>query len=217
MRIAVAGTGTEIGKTHVTCALARALSRTREVVALKPIESGGVEDARALSEACGVETLPHHALREPISPHLAARREGVTLVMDDVAAWVREREREVTLVETAGGLFSPLGPAITNASLVEALDPDVLLLVAPDRLGVLHDVIATLAAWGERTRARIVVALSAPVSSDASTSTNASELEALGVVRVASVFPRAPQGAAETVRAAVALADELQSAVVRSQ
>jgi dethiobiotin synthetase len=207
MRIVVAGTGTEIGKTHVSCALARHLARSQPVLALKPVESGGVEDARALSAACGVASLPFHALGEPISPHLAARREGRAIALEPIRRWVEERERSqpedvTTLIETAGGLFSPLGPGLSNADLARALDPDALLLVAPDRLGVLHDVAATLAAW----RDAAVVVLSAPEHPDASTGTNAAELASLGLADVAAVFPRAAIDASEAEAAAARLA-----------
>jgi dethiobiotin synthetase len=209
MRIALAGTGTEIGKTHVGCALTRELRKTRRVLALKPIESGGTEDARALSDACGTESTPLYALREPVSPHLAARREGRAIEIASVVAWVRQRELEVTsdvtLIETAGGLFSPLGSGENNATLVTALAPDVMIVIAPDRLGVLHDITATVLAWGSRAQPRVVFALSAPPVADAATTRNAAELEALGIARVAAVFPRASLDAAETVLAAAQL------------
>ena len=50
----------------------------------------------------------------------------------------------ITIIETAGGLFTPLGRGVTNLDLVRALGPSVVLLVAPDRLGVLHELTATL-------------------------------------------------------------------------
>ncbi len=204
-RIAVAGTGTEIGKTHITSALAHEL-KGRGGLALKPVESGGVADAEALSVACGVHNLPAVALGEPISPHLAARREGRQIDMAELAAWVSAREAaaacSTTLVETAGGLFSPLAPGCTNATLVGVLEPDVLLLVAPDRLGVLHDVTATLLAWGQRDAPRVVVAMSAPEHGDAATSSNAAELATLGIAEVAAIFPRASHDDEGTVAAA---------------
>ena len=84
-RVVVSGTGTEIGKTHVTAALTRALATLAPVVALKPVESGGDADARALSLACGVANAPCVALADPVSPHLAARREGRTIDVGVIA------------------------------------------------------------------------------------------------------------------------------------
>ncbi len=212
MRIVVAGTGTEVGKTHVACALAGFLSGTQRVAALKPIESGGVQDARALSAACGMQSEPLYALQEPISPHLAVSREGRVIDASAVLDWVARRETQtrcaVSIVETAGGLFSPLGQGRTNATLAVALAPDVLLLVAPDRLGVLHDVTATLRAMRDGWP-RVVVAMSAPAVADPSTASNAVELAALGIAEVAAVFPRASLHAPETEAAAAQLARAL--------
>jgi dethiobiotin synthetase len=195
MLVAVCGTGTGVGKTFVTAALARHLRDAgSSVIALKPIETGGDADARALAEACGAAAETWLSLPEPISPHLAARRAGRTIALEPIAAWVAARTRDVTLVETAGGLFSPLGAGIHNASLVRALGADAVVLVAPDRLGVLHDVTATLAAASELPF--MDVALSAPAEADASTGTNAGELAELGIASDVTSFARDDASAA---------------------
>jgi len=53
--------------------------------------------------------------------------------------------------------------------------------VAPDRLGVLHDVVGALTAMQSRGRSPDWLVLSAPAQADASTGTNAAELRQLGV------------------------------------
>jgi dethiobiotin synthetase len=58
------------------------------------------------------------------------------------------------------------------------------VLVASDALGVLHSVDATLTVlrvFAPETMARLRVVLSAPAEPDASTGTNAAELERLGI------------------------------------
>lgn len=77
-RVVVLGTGTGVGKTRLTVALARALRRIGPTLALKPLESGGDADARAFDVENSLRVDPHPliALREPLSPHLAARRDG---------------------------------------------------------------------------------------------------------------------------------------------
>lgn len=210
-RVVVAATGTEVGKTHVACALVAELADSARVLALKPVESGGDADARALSAACEIDTPPLYALAEPISPHLAAQREGRAIDVARVVEWVSERERamasELTVIETAGGLFSPLSPSATNATLVKALAPSVMLLVAPNRLGVLHDVTAALLAFPDRPPTHVV--LSAPAVADASTAHNAVELAALGIATVAASFPRAELGAGATREQARRLAQRV--------
>lgn len=176
MIVAIAGTGTHVGKTTFSVAWIRDLRRRGLAVrGWKPVETGGDADARALGEAAGEFRAPAHALAEPISAHLAARRAGVRI---DLAAIAAEAHRiaeqcDLLVVETAGGLFSPVTDHDTNAELVESLDPDRLILVAPDRLGTLHDVEAVRRAC---TRQIDLVVLTGAHPPDAGTTYNADEL-----------------------------------------
>ena len=103
--------------------------------------------------------------------------------------WVSEQEQtrqpDVTLIETAGGALSPLAPGLTNLQLAESLGPASWLVVAPDSLGVLHDLSVTL-----RVLPRVpeAVVLSCARPADASTGTNAAELQRLGICEIAAVF-----------------------------
>lgn len=224
-RVVVLGTGTGVGKTHVTVAIARALHRlspTRQVLCVKVVETGmptfssppsgalagspteprslAGTDAAALANASfHVKHLSHHplvALVPPISPHLAARRAGVELEPESLAAPILHHTAThcntsaVTIVETAGGAFSPLSERATNIELARALEPAKWLLVAPDSLGVLHDIRACLHALQAVARPPDAVVLSAARPPDASTGTNAAELERLGLPTPAAVFGR---------------------------
>ncbi len=200
-RIVVVGTGTEIGKTHASIAITSALATMGvSVVALKPIESGVPADPKDASSDAGSlaafsshpVSAPPYAFADAVSPHLAARRAGVTIDLGRIAAWVNSHTARMTLVETAGALLSPIGKGLTNLDLVRAIQPDRVLLVASDRLGVLHDVAATLHAY--RTLAKLpepTLLLQQPSTPDTSTNSNAAELEWLGLVPRVFVFPRA--------------------------
>ena len=219
MRVVVLGCGTGVGKTRVSVALLRALSaRGLPALGLKPIESGVSRaesdltppvgsDAAQLSAAGTFQTpLPHplYALREPISPHLAARRSGVDLSIGQSAAWVANaealasrvlpRSAVFTVVESAGGVFSPLGPNISNFDLARALDPAIWVLVAADALGVLHDVSSTLKAMRSCGRAPNHLVLSAAREPDASTGSNAPELTTLGIAKPSATLARDDDG-----------------------
>ncbi len=198
-RIVLVGTGTGIGKTHLGVALVHALAAAgAEVAGLKPVESGvgdGVSDAERLA-AVGtfhVKQPPPYALATPLSPHLAAAREGLTIHLEPIVEWVTSVGAPWVVVETAGALLSPLAPGLTNLDLAVAVAPTALVLVAPDRLGVLHDVTAALLAL--RVLApqlpEAVIALLAPAEADASTGSNGRELVTLGIARRAVTFPRA--------------------------
>ena len=192
----VVGTGTGVGKTHVSCALlAHAKLVGVACVGLKPIESGvrdGVVSDAARLAAHSVVVAPEAPYRfaEPVSPHLAARAMGQRISVRKAVDWVSSVRADVRVVETAGGLMSPLAPLVWNRHLVEALAPHAVVLVAADRLGVLHDVGATLAALG-RGASPMVVVLSGAGAPDASTGRNANELLEAGVVNAAvPVFRR---------------------------
>lgn len=216
-RIVVVGTGTEIGKTHLGVALLLALGRAGlRVAGLKPVESGigtGVTDAERLDQASvfHVKHPPPYALATPVSPHLAAGQAGITIRLEPILRWVSESEAEWTLIETAGALMSPLSPVLTNLDLATALQPDAVVLVAPDRLGVLHDVTTTLFAYRMLGLGlpEPVVVLQPPPVADSSTGTNVAELVGLGIARTVVLMPRAPADAEEVVARATELAELL--------
>ncbi len=202
-RVVVIGTGTDVGKTHVTSALLAAMrARGIAAAAYKPVATGfdmRCEDAERHAEALGAAYVaPTFGFRRPVSPHLAAREEGVAIDLARIAARAAELEegKDVLVVEGAGGLFSPLGPKTTNLDLVLSLAPAAVLLVALDRLGVLHDVGAARAGALARGMRAPLVVLSTPAVTDDSTGTNAAELETLGLGPVLATFPRAPIGEA---------------------
>lgn len=214
-RIVIVGCGTGVGKTRVSQALLRSLAaRDYPCIGLKPIESGvtaassGVppdgSDAGLLSTASTLRTTqPHplYALREPVSPHLAARIAGSAIDLSRVLNWVNSAEQEVaprvssdraiwSIVETAGGVFSPLALGLSNFDLARLLEPAIWVLVAADALGVLHDVSATQQALIARGRPVDHLVLSQARDPDASTGGNAAELRALGIAEPAAVLGR---------------------------
>ena len=200
----VTGTGTEIGKTVVSTGLVAAWStRGLSVAGVKPIESGqapsgelggDIGDLGRVSTFHVTRFTPPYLLVDPVSPHLAARREGRVIDLEVIQHWLRPiREgADATVLELPGGLFSPLSDELTNADLLTALAPTKVVLVAPDRLGVLHDVIATTRAARAAGIRIDGVILSAPAERDSSTGTNADELaRVLPSAPVLAVLPRA--------------------------
>lgn len=205
-RVVLLGTGTSVGKTFVAAGLARALARLEPavpVLPLKPVETGidassdGApppgSDAALLEGATHLCTPPRPhpivALPLPVSPNRAAKVAGRTLTVPGIVSATLQALHDATLhysrawhlVETAGGAFSPLSPTAANDDLAAALDPAVWILVAPDALGVIHDVVATITALRLRRRAPDILVLTAARSKDASTGSNANELRSLGI------------------------------------
>ena len=187
--LVITGTGTEIGKTHVGAAILGRAGREKIVLGYKPIESGcglnsPTSDHALLAAASTfhVKHPPEYLFGPPVSPHLAARLEGLSINLDHIVEKIVALASQVDglLVELAGGLFSPLSETVLNVHLLAKLQkalPDLkAVLVAPDRLGVLHEVGATdRATKGEGAKLDAVLLIT-PAVTDASTGTNASEL-----------------------------------------
>jgi dethiobiotin synthetase len=191
--IVVTGTGTGIGKTYLAAALLRAWSRRRSnVLGYKPIESGvgdsGAEDADALAAASSfhVKQLPHVHVRAPLSPHLALRLEGRSLDVARIVEGVSEARgrADAVVVELPGGLFTPLADDLLAVDFAAKLEPTALVLVAPDRLGVLHDVLAAIDGARAHGCPPTHVLLNAVATPDASSGTNAAELRLFSNVPV---------------------------------
>ena len=206
--LVVTGTGTSIGKTHLTAALLGAWSRMLvesgtprpEIAGLKPVETGvapgAANDAETLEQASTFHVKrfpPPYMLARAVSPHLAAADAGRTIELEVIQSYVDEvRDRaQGVVVELAGGLFTPLSPALSNADVARALVADAVVLVAPDRLGVLHDVAAATRAAAAMGLTIAGIVLVAPAHADTSTGTNAHELSVVSAVPVLAVLPRA--------------------------
>jgi dethiobiotin synthetase len=195
----VLGTGTGIGKSFVAEAIVRALAAREQAVAgLKPIETGcrtNADGSPAEGDAARLESAslhvkhprPHplYAFAEPLTPSLAARREGQSIALEAVASWV-DRVRSLStsspthlVIETAGGVFSTLGDGLANYHLARCLGSAAWILVAPDRLGVLHDVSSTVRAMAALGRLPDFILLNPLPPADLSTGTNAAELRRL--------------------------------------
>lgn len=215
MRVVVIGTGTGIGKTHLGSAVLRAaVARGWPSAGRKPVESGvvpgAVTDAHLLEASGDVrpDTPPPYVFADGVSPHLAARREGRIVDVEAAAAWsiASSGGARLVVVETAGGLLSPLGRDVTNLDLTLAVHPDAVLLVAADRLGVLHEVGSARRILPPELWERTVVALVAPEVPDASTGCNAAELAWLGWVEEPCTWPRGARDASKVLDALVAAA-----------
>jgi dethiobiotin synthetase len=178
----ITGTDTGAGKTVLTSLLAHYLREGGvRVAAFKPICSGDRADAVSLHAALGgaltLDEINHWHFRAALAPVLAARRENRTVSSCAVCDHIRTAQKgfAVTLVEGAGGLLSPLGEKFDSRDLIAALRARPII-VAPDRLGVVNQVLLTLGALPARSRAQTQVVLMSSAKPDASAMTNAALL-----------------------------------------
>jgi dethiobiotin synthetase len=156
----VTGIGTDIGKTYVTAGLIRALRSTgRPVSALKPVASGfdpaqpEASDAGALLAALGdgrVEEISPWRFRAPLSPDMAAAREGRQIDFSELVALCRRPSATVRLIEGVGGVMVPLDNRHTVLDWMAAVGAPVLL-VAGSYLGAISHTLTAFEAVIQRS------------------------------------------------------------------
>jgi dethiobiotin synthetase len=167
----VTGTDTGVGKTRIAAALTRMLRSCGMTVRVrKPVETGCVrtqmglapQDAKLLSSAAGdlepLEVVCPYRFEPAVSPERAARLSGFTLTLEQLIQACRPLGQGVLLVEGAGGFYSPIADRALNADLAEALKLPVLI-VAADRLGVIHQTLTTVEAVIRRRLSPIGIVL----------------------------------------------------------
>ena len=171
--VAVVGTGTDVGKTWVSARLLTGLRAAGlRVAARKPAQSfepgedPAGRDAAILGAASGEsaeDVCPSHRWYDvAMAPPMAAESLGrPPFRIEDLASelsWPAEAV-DVGLVETAGGLRSPLAADGDCLSLCEILAPDVVVLVADAGLGTINAVRLTHDALRSMPAAVVVVVM----------------------------------------------------------
>jgi dethiobiotin synthetase len=148
----VTGTGTAVGKTVATAAVASAARQAGvDVAVCKPVQTGtaaGDDDLAEVARLSGVRKLAGLArYPQPMAPVAAAELAGMSLpTRDDVLDLVRglDGPGQLTLVEGAGGLLVQLADAdVTLRDLAVDLGA-AMLVVATAELGTLNHTALTL-------------------------------------------------------------------------
>lgn len=182
----VTGTGTGVGKTIVTAALATVAARVgRKVAVVKPVQTGLLPgepgDIDEVARLSGV-TECHELVRypDPLAPEAAARVAGLpTADITGIVGWIRSSlaDRDLVLVEGAGGLlvrFDAQGRTIAD---VAARLRARVVVVADPALGTLNHTALTLEALApRRLRLAGVVLGSWPAEPDLACRTNLTDL-----------------------------------------
>ena len=197
--LVVSGTGTGVGKTVVTAAIAAlAAVRGAGVAVVKPAQTGVATgddgDLDVIRRLAGVTDLHEHArFADPLSPAAAARRAGRPPVdLGAVAAHLVElsRERRLVLVEGAGGLLVRYDEeGATIADLAHTLAAPVLVVTHPG-LGTLNHTALTLEAMAHRGLQLAGVVIGAwPAEPDLACRSNIRDLETLAARPLAGALP----------------------------
>lgn len=124
----VTGAHTGVGKTYVSALLVRRW----KAKALKPVISGfdsNDSDTNLLIEAMGggsVEEISPWRFSAPLSPNIAAKREGKSIDFDALVTFCRKPGPLV--IEGVGGVMAPITDAKTVLDWIEALAIPTLLV-----------------------------------------------------------------------------------------
>src|ERR1700691_3220585 len=200
--LVITGTGTGIGKTVVTAAIAAlAHARGDRVAIVKPAQTGvhpgpgaDVPDAETIERLSGVADT-HELARfpDPLSPEAAARVSGLPpLDLAHAAGYIGKLagSRDLVLVEGAGGLLVRYDSAgATLADLAAMLGAPVLVVTAAG-LGTLNHTARTLDARARRgvTAAGLVV-VSCRDDPGLAERANLTDLATIAGGRLAGVLP----------------------------
>ena len=157
--IAIIGTDTGVGKTYITVKLLNKLNQLGlKTFGLKPIASGGFYQndklvnhdglllQQAASEYYDYDLINPNVYAPAIAPHIAARKIGQMLSVDKLTQQIQKVisfiNADITLLEGAGGLLTPLNLSETYADLIKALNIPVILVVSI-RLGCINHALLT--------------------------------------------------------------------------
>jgi dethiobiotin synthetase/malonyl-CoA O-methyltransferase len=148
----VTGTDTNVGKTVTSAAL---LHRYGSMVPLrywKPVQTGieQDDDAAEVGRLVECQVARGHALRDPVSPHLAAQRCGTRIELDALQTLLPPNTGDSRwIVEGAGGVLVPLNEQELIIDFMRTLNLAVVV-AARSGLGTINHTLLTLEALRAR-------------------------------------------------------------------
>ncbi len=194
--IFITATDTGVGKTVVALVLGTLLQEKGfNVGVMKPVQCGG-DDAEFLRKSLRLKDDPAEInpcfAREPLSPHLAFRREKRKIDVEKIrTAYGRLKQRhDIVLVEGVGGLMVPLSNDYFVADLARDLDLELVIVARPG-LGTINHTLLTI----EQARGRGLQVCGVIFSEDSKRKrgipekTNPAIIRQLGNVEVLGTIP----------------------------
>jgi dethiobiotin synthetase len=204
----ITGTDTGVGKTVVTAALARCLSRRGPCVGvMKPVETGqpdghaAASDAERLRAASGasdpLEVVSPYRFPQPLAPLAAARLAGAEINPDHIRGCFEElaRRHSTVLVEGIGGGLVPLSKDCDTRELIARLNLPCLV-VGRASLGGVNHALLTVEALRRRRIELVGIVLNSPAEPDRDSTQVESTVELvreLAGIRVFGPLPHQPQ------------------------
>jgi dethiobiotin synthetase len=156
----IVGTHTNCGKTFISCSLLRHYNQQGlKTVGFKPVASGSfwtqtgwknsdtLELQSASSLQCSEKEITPFSYQAAIAPHFAAKTQGLPPCtikeMQQAHEVLLAKKPDIMIVESAGGILSPLSDHLTSLDLCNILGYPAILVVEIS-LGCLNEAQLTL-------------------------------------------------------------------------
>ena len=129
MNLFITGIGTNVGKTIVSAVFTEALQADY----WKPIQSGVVEGKDSdtvkslITNSKSVFYPETYLLKQPLSPHFAAKLDGVTIELDKICL---PKTVNHLIIEGAGGLLVPINDTQYVIDIAKQLDCEIVLVIS---------------------------------------------------------------------------------------
>lgn len=159
--IFVTATGTDIGKTYISCLLVKALIKNKiNAGYYKPVLSGAIVengtlipgDVDFVCRESGLknkyEDLVTYVFKTPVSPHMASKLENIKIKKEDIIDHYKrlENQFDYTVVEGCGGIFCPLRidtEQILLTDIIKMMGLDIVIVASSD-LGTINSTVLTV-------------------------------------------------------------------------
>lgn len=142
MNYFITGIGTNVGKTMVSAILTEALNADY----WKPIQSGTNEglDSMTIKELISntkTTIFPEaYLLKEPLSPHMAAKIDGVTIELENI---LLPKTQNTLIIEGAGGLMVPINNKHYVIDIAKKIDCEIIVVIS-NYLGCINHSLLTI-------------------------------------------------------------------------
>jgi len=200
-KIFITGTNTEVGKTFIAKNLIERIQlKGYSVSPYKPVETGCIKKSltliprdsmiyfRAVNKKIALDQINPYRFLEPISPAAAIKRSKRKVTINDYLSKLKDLPNgDLTIIEGAGGLCSPLAPDGYNIDLIRKAKVSTVL-VAKDEIGVINNVILSLSMLQKYKIKVLAIVLNRKVSSQPEGMNNYQEIKSLTKVPLIQIL-----------------------------
>ena len=200
-KIFITGTNTEVGKTFITKnIIERVQLKGYSVSPYKPVETGCIKKLltliprdsmiyyRAINKKIALDQINPYRFLEPISPAAAIKRSKRKVTINDYLSKLKDLPNsDLTIIEGAGGLCSPLASDGYNIDLIRKVKVPTVL-VAKDEIGVINNVVLNLSMLQKYKIKVLAIVLNRKVSSQPDGMNNYKEIQSLTKVPLIQIL-----------------------------